>query len=106
MSSSATKIHEPRAQGVQIDEESLTIDLVDGRTVIVPLGWFPRLWFGKPDERKVLQVFGDGEFLHWPVLDEDLSVPDIVAGRRSGESQSSLKKWLESRKNHEDRITS
>ena len=97
MSSSEIRLREPRALAVRIHAESLTIDLVDGRTVIVPLGWFRRLWYGTADERGAVEVLGDREYLHWPELDEDLSVPDIVAGRRSGESQSSLKKWLETR---------
>lgn len=86
-----------RAQGVRIDEEALTVDLVDGRTLIVPLIWFPRLWHGTPAERNNFEIFGDGAFLHWPDLDEDLSVAGLLSRLRSGESLGSLKKWLEAR---------
>ena len=71
--------------------------MVDGRTIIAPLSWYPRLWYGKPEERANFDIIGDGAIIHWPDLDEDLSVSGILAGRRSGESQQSLKKWLEKR---------
>ena len=74
-----------------------TVDMVDGRTIIAPLSWYPRLWYGKPEERANFDIIGDGAIIHWPDLDEDLSVSGILAGRRSGESQQSLKKWLEKR---------
>ena len=98
MNSSAADVHEARATGVRVDNESLTIDLVDGRTIIVPLIWFPRLWHGLPQEWTHVEIFGDGLALHWPDLDEDLSVPDLIAGRPSGESPESLRDWLESRR--------
>ncbi len=97
MNSSATDVQEPIARNVTVSEDSLTIDLVDGRTVIVPLVWYPRLWHGTPEERSNLETMGSGTLIHWPDLDEDLSVAGILAGRRSGESQASLKKWLEER---------
>jgi hypothetical protein len=81
-----------------VSEDGLTIDLVDGRTIIVPLVWYPRLWYGTPAERNHFEVFGDGAYIHWPDLDEDLTVAGLLAGRRSGESSQSLKKWLEARK--------
>jgi hypothetical protein len=80
-----------------VDEEALTVDLVDGRTLIVPLGWFPRLWYGTSAERGTFEIFEDGTFIHWPDLDEDLSIAGLLAGRRSGEGPESLKKWLEAR---------
>ena len=98
MSSSVADVREARATGVRVDQESLTIDLVDGRTIIVPLIWFPRLWHGMPQEWTQVEIFGDGLALHWPDLDEDLSVPDLIAGRPSGESPDSLRDWLESRR--------
>lgn len=97
MTSSATEVQEARAQRVGITEEALSVDLVDGRTLIVPLAWFPRLWYGSREERQRFELVGDGAYLAWPDLDEDLCVADLLAGRRSGESASSLKKWLESR---------
>lgn len=97
MTFSATEILEARAQGVEVTEEALSVDLVDGRTLIVPLAWFPRLWHGSGEERQRWELVGDGVYLHWPDLDEDLCVADLLAGRRSGESALSLKKWLETR---------
>jgi len=82
---------------VTVTEEALTADLVDGRTIIVPLLWFPRLWHGTPEERKNFEIFGDGVYIHWPDLDEDLTVAGLLAGRRSGESAQSLKQWLDAR---------
>lgn len=97
MDSSAVDVHEPRAQQVSASGEALSVDLVDGRAIIVPLVWFPRLWHGTPAERNHFEIPGDGAFIHWPDLDEDLSVAGILAGRRSGESPQSLKKWLAAR---------
>ena len=97
MNSSEINLQEPRAQQVAVSEEALTVDLVDGRTIILPLIWYPRLWHGTQDERDHFEIFGDGAFIHWPDLDEDLSVTGLVAGRRSAESPQSLKKWLDAR---------
>ncbi len=98
MSSSVIEIAEARAQQVTVSEDSLTVDLVDGRTIIVPLVWYPRLWHGTPRERDNLEILGDGTLIHWPDLDEDLSISGLLAGRRSGESQQSLAQWLEQRR--------
>ena len=92
MSSSVVEIQEARAQSVGLTDE------VDGRTIIVPLVWFPRLWHGMPQERSHFEIFGDGAYIHWPDLDEDLTVAGLLGGRQSGESPQSLKKWLDSRK--------
>ncbi len=97
MSSLAVEIQEARAQSAGLTDEALRIDLVDGRTIIVPLVWFPRLWYGTPRERNHFEIFGDGAYIHWPDLDEDLTVAGLLAGRRSGESPQSLKKWLQFR---------
>jgi hypothetical protein len=97
MSSSATDVGDARAKEITVSEEALTVDLVDGRTIIVPLAWYPRLWYGTAAERNHFEVFGDGQYIHWPDLDEDLTVAGLLAGRHSGESPMSLKKWLESR---------
>jgi len=88
---------EDLALKVAVSEDSLTIDLVDGRTITAPLLWYPRLWYGTPKERHHLEIIGDGTLIHWPDLDEDLSIAGILAGRRSGESPQSLKKWLAQR---------
>src|SRR5262245_14271936 len=97
MNSLAIETEDPRAQQVTVDGESLTVDLVDGRTLSVPWVWFPRLWHGTPAERSHFELFGDGALIHWPDLNEDLSVAGLLFGRRSGESPQSLKKWLEER---------
>jgi hypothetical protein len=97
MSTSVTEIQEARAQDVEVREDSLVVDLVDGRTVSVPLTWYPRLWHGNRQERSHFEIIGDGAYIHWPDLDEDLTVAGILAGHRSGESPASLKKWLAAR---------
>lgn len=86
-----------RAQEVEVTEDTLVVSLADGRTIIVPLAWFPRLWYGTPKERAHFEIIGDGNYIHWPDLDEDLSVTGILAGRYSKESPESLKKWLNAR---------
>lgn len=98
MNSLALEIQEARVKSVTVSEDSLTVNLIDGRTIIVPLLWYPRLWHGTPDERNNFEIIGDGAYIHWPELDEDLTVAGLLAGRRSGESPQSLKKWLEGRK--------
>ena len=98
MTSLAVEIQEASAQKVTVSDDSLTVDLVDGRTIIVPLVWYPRLWYGTPEERERFEIIGEGTLIHWPNLDEDLSVSGLLAGRRSGESQQSLKRWLKERK--------
>jgi hypothetical protein len=97
MNSLVIEVQEATAQKVTVSEVSLAVDLVDGRTIIVPLVWYPRLWYGTPEERNHFEIIGDGTLIHWPDLDEDLSVSGLLAGRRSGESQRSLKRWLEER---------
>ena len=103
MSSLAVDVREPRGKSVKVSEEALAVDLVDGRTIVVPLAWFPRLWHGTTHERNHFEIFGDGAFIHWPDLDEDLTVAGLLAGQRSGESPQSLKKWLDSFKTRSKR---
>jgi hypothetical protein len=88
---------EPRALGVEMRDDCLVVELADGRTMTVPLLWYPRLWYGTEKERAHFEVLGDGRYIHWPDVDEDLSVAGMLAGRRSGESPESLKRWLASR---------
>ena len=82
---------------VHLTEHTLSVDLMDGRTFSVPLAWYPRLLHGTPQERQNWKVSGGGAGIHWPDLDEDLSTGGLLAGQPSGESQSSLKRWLEQR---------
>jgi hypothetical protein len=86
------------AQNVTITDDSLAIDLADGRTITVPLAWFPRLANATPAERENWRFIGNRGGLHWPELDEDISIASLLAGRRSGESQDSLRRWLLGRK--------
>jgi hypothetical protein len=92
-----SEIGDARAQQVRLSEDSLIVDLIDGRTIAVPLTWYPRLAHGSEAERSRWRFIGDGEGIHWPDLDEDISVGGLLAGRRSGETQTSLKRWLGSR---------
>ena len=104
MSSSAIEVKEARAQRVTIADDALTVDLTDGRTIIVPLLWLPRLWHGSARERSRLELLGDGAYIHWPDLDEDLTVTGLLAGRHSQESSLSLAKWLNARRPHPKRF--
>lgn len=85
------------AQQVQVTDDELVIALTDGRRISVPLAWYPRLLHGTPAERNHWRLIADGEGIHWPDLDEDLSVEGVILGRPSGESQASLKRWLAQR---------
>jgi hypothetical protein len=88
---------EAKAQNVSVGEDTLAVDLSDGRAISVPLVWFPRLLHGTPEERNNWRFIGGGEGIHRPDLDEDISVENLLAGKPSGESQSSFKRWLERR---------
>ena len=98
MSSSPTELRPAQAQGVTVTDDTLSVDLTDGRTVSVPLAWYPRLANGSAEERSTWRLVGRGEGIHWPGLDEDISVEGLLAGRPSGESRGSLERWLESRR--------
>lgn len=98
MSTSTAERAAPRAVRATIAKDELTVDLSDGRTVIAPLAWYPRLLHGTGGERRRWRLIGGGEGIHWPALDEDVSVKGLLAGRPSGESQRSLKRWLEARR--------
>jgi hypothetical protein len=86
-----------RAVDVKVTDHEIAVQLEDGRTLAVPLVWYPRLLHGTKRERGRWRFIGRGVGIHWPALDEDISVQGLLAGRRSGESQESLKRWFESR---------
>jgi hypothetical protein len=86
------------AESVHFSEDSLTVRLDDGRTLSVPLAWYPRLLGGTKAERENYELIGEGEGIHWPELDEDISVEGLLAGRRSAESAASLAKWIDKRR--------
>jgi hypothetical protein len=98
MTSSLTEIAVPSATDVIVTDDTLTVDLSDGRTMSVPLAWFPRLVHGTAEERATWRLIGRGEGIHWPGLDEDISVEGLIAGRPSGESQTSLARWIAGRR--------
>ena len=87
----------PDAAMVEVTEDELQVALSDGRTISVPLTWYPRLVHGTEAERSNLRLIGRGHGIHWADLDEDISVEGLLAGRPSAESQASLKAWLEHR---------
>src|SRR6266446_1727916 len=87
----------PKATAIAVTIDTLTVDLDDGRTISVPVAWFPRLYHGTMEERNDWRFLGDGEGINWPQLDEDISVQNLLDGHKSGESQQSLKRWLDSR---------
>lgn len=87
----------PTAESVTVTEDTLSVDLSDGRTIAVPLAWFPRLLHGTAKERNNWRLIGKGHGIHWPELDEDISVEGLLAGKPSGESHASLKRWLDER---------
>ncbi len=97
MSSSTTEIPVVRAETVTITGDAVTAELSDGRSISVPLAWYPRLMHGTPEERSNWRLIGGGVGIHWPTLDEDISVRNLLAGQASGESQQSLKRWLSQR---------
>ena len=88
---------EVRAQKVVMTNDSLTVELNDGRSISVPLAWYPRLLHGTPEERNHWRPIGTGEGINWPDLDEDISIENLLLGKRSGESQGSFEKWLRQR---------
>jgi len=98
MTTSPVEVRRALAHSVTVTDEVLVVELDDGRTLTVPVAWFPRLAHGLPAERAPWRLIGRGEGIHWPVLDEDISVESLLAGRTSGETQASLRRWLESRR--------
>ena len=97
MSTLGTEIGQALAQTVVVRRDALMVDLADGRTITAPLAWFPRLKHGTSAERANWRLIGSGEGIHWPDLDEDISIESLLAGRRSGETQDSLRRWLNQR---------
>ena len=97
MTASKVEMDIPDAESLSVSEDTLSVELSDGRSVSVPLAWFPRLLHGTRAERDDWRLIGRGEGIHWEALDEDISIESLLAGRRSGESQESLKQWLTSR---------
>jgi hypothetical protein len=85
------------AQSITFSEDSMTVNLDGGCTLSVPLAWYPRLLHGTRHEREKYALIGAGEGIHWPELDEDISVEGLLAGRHSAETDTSLSRWLKKR---------
>lgn len=88
---------EPIVNQVTVTDKKLTVDLVDGRSLSIPLAWYPRLMYAAPEERQNWQLLGDGYAIEWTDLDEHIGIEGLLAGRRSGESKRSLERWLATR---------
>jgi hypothetical protein len=84
---------------VTVTEDTLAADLEDGRSIAVPIGWYPRLSHATPAERAHFEISGAGYGIHWPDLDEDIGVEGMLLGKKSTESQESLARWLAVRRN-------
>ena len=97
MSTSAIEMGVPFAEDVTVSDDTLCVDLSDGRSISVPLAWYPRLLRATPAERKRWRLIRRGLGIHWEDLDEDISVEGLLAGKPSGESQASFGKWLAQR---------
>lgn len=98
MNTLTVNIQNPYAKNVKVTSDSLNVDLSDGRSITIPLAWYPRLLHATKEERNHWRLIGGGYGIHWEEIDEDISVEGLLAGRASSESQASLKKWLEQRK--------
>ncbi|WP_417746039.1 DUF2442 domain-containing protein [Rosistilla oblonga] len=97
MNTSTVETQSPSATSATVSDEILLVQLSDGRAISVPLAWYPRLVHGTIAERNRWRLVGNGRGIHWPDLDEDISVDNLLSGKPSGESQGSLKRWLEMR---------
>lgn len=98
MSSSTVETSSVLAIRVAVTDDTLSVELSDGRTIAAPLAWYPRLAHGTRQERRVWRLIAGGHGIHWPDLDEDISVANLLAGQPSSESQASLRQWLAGRK--------
>ncbi|RJQ39982.1 MAG: DUF2442 domain-containing protein [Nitrospiraceae bacterium] len=94
MNTSVVEIEVPKAENVKVTKDALNVDLSDGRTISVPLEWFPRLLNATAEERNNWRLIGRGHGIHWEDIDEDIGIEGLLAGKPSGESQGSFKKWL------------
>ena len=88
MSTTPTETTEPLASQVFVSDDELTVHLVDGRKLSVPLVWFPSLLHGSQEHRNRFELIGEGEGIHWEELDEDISVAGLLRGVRASQSRS------------------
>lgn len=97
MNSSVVEGREVLATRVAVSNDTVSVELADGRTIAAPLAWYPRLAHATAEERAGWRLLGGGRGIHWPAIDEDISIANLLAGEPSAESQSSSKKWLAGR---------
>ncbi|ACF14405.1 conserved hypothetical protein [Chloroherpeton thalassium ATCC 35110] len=95
MNSLAIVEREAAASNVEVTEDELIVSLFDGRRISVPITWYPRLFHGTVEERSTYELMGRGTGIHWPLLDEDISVSGLLKGNPSFESERSLQNWLD-----------
>ncbi|MEB3336002.1 MAG: DUF2442 domain-containing protein [Leptolyngbyaceae bacterium] len=88
---------DPIANQVMVTDEKLIVDLADGRSLSIPLNWYPRLLNASTEERQNWQLLGEGYAIEWTALDEHIGIEGLLAGRRSSESQRSFERWLATR---------
>ena len=98
MSPLPNRVDAPHAASLKITDDTLTVDLLDGRSVSIPLEWYPRLLHAQVAEREHWRFIGNGDGIRWPDLDEDISVEAIVFGIPSREGRQSRRNWLDERK--------
>jgi len=98
MSTSSLATEIPTAKNVKVTADTLIVELRDGRSVSVPVSWYPRLAGGTPTERRQWELIGPGIGIHWPALDEDISVEALLLGMASNESAASLQRWRTARR--------
>jgi hypothetical protein len=102
MPSVAVTLALSRVADVTVTEDTLSVDLEDGRTISVPIGWYPRLAHAAAEERLNFRISGAGYGIHWPDLDEDIGVEGLLSGKRATESPASFERWLQTRKQGRD----
>ena len=97
MSFSTSEPSECRAADIVVNDDEFVVKLRDGKVLRIPFDWFPRLLHSSPEERGDWILIDDGRGIHWESIDEDISVIGLLAGHRSGESETSLARWRASR---------
>ena len=102
MTSAVRTLVLPKITAVRVTDDTLSVDLEDGRTLAVPLSWYPRLTHATPEERQNFRIAGAGYGIHWPDLDEDIGIEGMLLGKRSSESHTSLARWLQARKHRKE----
>ena len=106
MSSAVVTLTLTRVVKVTVTDDTLSVDLEDGRTISVPIGWYPRLAHGTLAERANFQISAAGYGIHWPNLDEDIGIEGLLLGRKSAKSPASFERWLLRRKQARERALS